>query len=141
MGHSLLNCNKQLNKWKPGQSNKCPSCFQTENIFHLLFSCDIVKNVWNTVQMCVNFDISWKIILVGFFHEINNKTIMYNNLISFIAFKIYKYKMYSRVKNERETAFGLQNYMKKHTFLYFCTLKNTNTSFDCKIFEKISEHF
>ena len=37
---------------------------------------------------------------------------MYNNLISFIAFKIYKYKIYSRVKNERETEYGLRDYIK-----------------------------
>ena len=42
---------------------------------------------------------------------------MYNNLLSFIAFKIYKYKMYSRVKNERETEYGLREYLYK--LLYF----------------------
>ena len=66
------------------------------------------------MQVCVGFDISWKIILCGFFHEVNKKTLTYNNLISLIAFKIYKYKMYSRVKNERETEYGLREYMKKH---------------------------
>ena len=87
----------------------------------------------------MNFDISWKLILCGFFNEVNKKTIMYNNLISFIAFKIYKYKMYSRVKNERETEYGLREYIKKHTYIYYCTLRNTNIDFDCKIFDKISK--
>ena len=32
--------------------------------------------------------------------------------LSFIAFKIYKYEMYNRVKNVRETEFGLREYMK-----------------------------
>ena len=137
--HNLLNCNKQLSKWKVGQSNECPNCSELENIFHLLYSCDIVKHIWHVVQVCVSFDISWKIILCGFFHEVNKKTLTYNNLISFIAFKIYKYKMYSRVKNERETEYGLREYMKKHSYLYYCTLKNTNIDFDYKIFEKVSE--
>ena len=62
---------------------------------------------------------------------------MYNNLISFIAFKIYKYKMYCRVKNQRETEYGLREYIRKHTYIYYCTLKNTNI--DCNIFDKISK--
>ena len=47
--------------------------------------------------------------------------------------------MYSRVKNERETEYGFREYMKKHSYLYYCTLKNTKIDFDCKIFEKVSE--
>ena len=43
--------------------------------------------------------------------------------------------MYNRVKNERETEYGLREYMKKHSYLYYCTLKNTKIDFDCKIFE------
>ena len=47
--------------------------------------------------------------------------------------------MYSRVKNERETEYRLREYMKKHSYLYYCTLKNTKIDFDYKIFEKVSE--
>ena len=74
------------------------------------------------MQSCVNFDISWKLILCGFFTEVNKKTIIYNNMISFIAFKIYKYKMYSRVKNERETEYGLREYIKKNIHTYIIVL-------------------
>ena len=55
--------------------------------------------------------------------KLTKKNIMYNNLISFIAFKIYKYKMYCRVKKQRETEYGLREYIRKHTYIYYCTLK------------------
>ena len=53
------------------------------------------------------------------FNEINEKTLILNNFICFIAFKIYKYKMFCRVTNEKETLFGIQNYIKRQTKLYY----------------------
>ena len=47
--------------------------------------------------------------------------------------------MYCRVKNQRETEYGLREYIRKHTYIYYCTLKNTNIDFDCNIFDKISK--
>ena len=64
---------------------------------------------------------------------------MLNNFISFIAFKIYKYKMFCRVTNEKETLFGIQNYIKRQTKLYYYTLLKTDVKFDCKTFDKMSE--
>ena len=42
--NNLLNCNKQLSKWKRGQSNECPNCHFTENIFHLIYFCETFGN-------------------------------------------------------------------------------------------------
>ena len=33
----------------------------------------------------LKFDLSWKHIVVGFYHEINEKTIIFTNLISFLS--------------------------------------------------------
>ena len=52
--------------------------------------------------------------------------------------------MISEINNwscdERETEYGLREYIKKHSYLYFCTLKNIfKHFFDGEIFEKVSE--
>ena len=41
----------------------------------------------------MNFEIKWKHIVIGFYHEDNIKVKTLNNLISFTALKLYKYKM------------------------------------------------
>ena len=69
--NNLLNCNKQLSKLKRGQSNECPKCHLAENIFHLIYLCEIGRNIWQFAEIILNFDITWKLILCGFFNEIN----------------------------------------------------------------------
>ena len=64
--HNLLNCNKQLSKWEVGQSNECPNCSELENIFHLLYLCDIVKHIWHVVQVCVSIFHGKKYYVVSF---------------------------------------------------------------------------
>ena len=47
--------------------------------------------------------------------------------------------MNCRVENQRETEYRLHEYIRKHTYIYYCTFKNTNIDFDCNIFDKISK--
>ena len=48
----------------------------------------------------LKFDVSWKHIVVGFDHEMNEKAIKFTNLISFLALRIYKYKMRCRIEKK-----------------------------------------
>lgn len=49
-----------------------------------------------------NFEISWKHIVVGFNHGMNEKTILFTNLISFVALRFYEYKIWCRLNKEKE---------------------------------------
>lgn len=58
------------------------------------------------------FDASWKTVVIGFYFEKNEKTLFLNSLISLIACKIYKYKMYCRIENKEEKPQEICNHIK-----------------------------
>ena len=60
----------------------------------------------------LRIDIKWKHILLDFFNESSNKVIFLNNLISFTALKIYKYKMFCRLEHLDETEYNIRIHLK-----------------------------
>jgi hypothetical protein len=59
---------------------------------HLIHLCANVKHMLDIISKIVKFDIKWKYIFIGFYHEHNKKIVILNNFISTIATVIYKYK-------------------------------------------------
>ena len=97
--HGILN-NLSVNKWNKNVSPLCEKCLCIEDVKHLLFDCQLTKYIWQVISIYFNFEITWKIIVLGFYNEINSKTIRLNNIISFVSYKIYKYKMKCRLLQE-----------------------------------------
>lgn len=60
--------------------------------------------------------IKWKLVIIGFYNENNPKVLFYNTIISYLAFKIYKFKMGCRMKNESQDGLKLKQFVK--TSLY-----------------------
>lgn len=73
----------------------CTFCKLKEDIKHLLYNydCEIVKPIWEKTSSFLKFTVTWKIIVLGFYNEVNEKTLVLNNLIAFVAYTIYKYKV------------------------------------------------
>ena len=72
----------------------CSVCFTHVEISrHLIYECKNVAQIWKIVSASLNFDVSWKHIILGFYLENNKKVRTQNNLISYIACRIYKRKM------------------------------------------------
>ena len=90
--HNLLSYRKNLFKWKKEPSEKCDICAETEDIRHLIFDCRNVSYIWNMITLVCKFNIKWKHVVISLHFEFSQNTYMLNNLISFIALKIYKYK-------------------------------------------------
>lgn len=90
-----------------------------------MFDCDNVLEIWNALNVYTKIDIKWKHVLLGFFHEQNKKIVSLNTLISFIAYIIYKYKMYCRVHSLEETNYNILNHVKVSTVFYASVLKVT----------------
>ena len=90
-----------------------PYCDTEESIEHLIFNCNLSKDIWRYTSDKVHFDITWKIIVIGFYSECNNTTYTFNNIFSFIAFKIYKYKMKCRILNEDMSTNNIRLFLKK----------------------------
>ena len=102
--HNLLCNNLLISKWDKTITNKCKQCRDDiENAKHLIFDCSNVQHIWKIASMCIKFTISWKHVVIGFYLENNELSKMYNYFISFIAYRIYKCKMYCRVVQIIET--------------------------------------
>ena len=72
----------------------------------------------------------------GFFHERNRKTKSLNLLISYIAYRIYKYKMYCRLNSFDETCYNIFQHVKFSVMKYAKILKNLNVLAEYRLFEK-----
>lgn len=48
----------------------------------------------------LKFTVTWKIIVLGFYDEVKEKTLVLNNLKACVAYTIYKYKMKWRFHDE-----------------------------------------
>ena len=94
--HGILNNNAYVSKWNKDVSPLCEICKDEENIKHLLYDCKIIKTIWEKVSSFLKLDVTWKIIVLGFYAEVSDKTLLLNNLIAFITFSMYKYKMKCR---------------------------------------------
>ena len=55
--------------------------------------------IWNIVSATLYFDVSLKHIKLGFYYENTQKVRTLKNLISYIACRIYKRKMFCRQEN------------------------------------------
>lgn len=66
--------------------------------------------------MCtiLHFDIMWKHVIIGFYNENNLKVQFLNNIISHVAYRIYKFKMLCRFEEKNETSQYLNEYVKNY---------------------------
>ena len=125
--NNLLSNNLFQSKCFKDISNKCNSCpNDTENSKHLILDCSNVIDVWNLVSSLLKFKISWKHIVIGFYEETNNKTSALNTLISFIAYRIYKFKMLCRLNDKNETQERIKQHIKYELLTYHKVLQKCN---------------
>ena len=141
--YKLLNnllCNKLfLSKWK----NTSPMCIicpdAIENTKHLIFECVNIQNIWKILSVAIRFDIQWKHIVIGFCLENNEKVSIFNSIISFIACRIYKFKMYCRLELIDESEYAIQCHLKKQLLFYHNVLKLRQLYNHAKYFVDIAD--
>lgn len=56
----------------------------------------------------------WKHVIIGFYYENNRKVQFLNNIISYVAYRIYKFKMLCRFEKKNETSQSLSEYVKNY---------------------------
>lgn len=105
--HNLITCNKYVSKWKTDLDKNCINCNLEEDVKHLIFDCYIFQPLWKKISEVLNVNVTWKIIVVGFPAYCNENTFVLNNVISFVAYKMYKYKMKCRVLSENVSYNGI----------------------------------
>ena len=115
-------------------------CNDTEDIKHLLYDCIHVLYVWKMLSLVLSSEVQWKHVILGFYFQQNSKLFFLNTVISFLAFKIYKYKLYWSLQNKAEQESMLMSYV-KNILINNCAvlLKFSNTmSYKVKI-ERLAE--
>ena len=86
----------------------------------------------------MGFTIQWKHVVVGFFLENNEKIHLFNNMISFVACRIYKYKMYCRLEGMNEHEIGIRQNIKQNVIFMKNVFKYSENSKHEKLFRKLS---
>ena len=136
--HSLLSNNLLISKWDKTITNKCKLCRdEIENAKHLIFDCGNVQHIWKIASTCINFTITWKRIVIGFYFENNELSTIYNYFISFIAFRIYKCKMYCRVVQVKETNDYVIRSIKEYFSEHCQVLKRLRRTKEQKLFHHL----
>lgn len=109
--------------------------------FRLIFECVKVQHTWKIVRNIFGFDVKWKQIVIGFYSVRNETTAMYNLLSSFVALKIYKYKMLYRLENIVETSKGIVCNLKlcihKYLQILHCIGNSRYYSFFKRLLDKL----
>lgn len=95
--HNLLTTNLSVSKWDKNINGNCNNCNMPENIKHLIFECDLLMPLKRKISLILNIDVTWKLIVIDFIFTCNKYTFILITTLSFIACKIYKYKMKCRI--------------------------------------------
>ena len=69
--HGILNNNLSVNKSNNNVTPLCEKCICIEDVKLLLFDCRLTTFVWQVIGLYFNFEITWKIIVLGFYNEIS----------------------------------------------------------------------
>ena len=64
--HNIIPCGMVLSKWKPGIDRTCKCCNTLETTKHMLYECERINQVWQTLSSVCNMSITWKNIACGF---------------------------------------------------------------------------
>ena len=61
---SILVCGQKVNKWGKNVSAECAFCTESEDIWHMLYSCPSVKHVWSVLSNCLKLNIMLKHVIL-----------------------------------------------------------------------------
>ena len=82
--HNILACNNLLSKWVTDNDGRCEICQEKDDIYHLIFKCDLAQMVWNLISIKTNTIINDKDVIFGTCDS------NFNYCLSFTAFSIHR---------------------------------------------------
>ena len=88
----------------------CNDIEDRNTLFFLLYA---FLFVWNTLIVILSFYIQWKFVILDFSFEHELQIMFSQYCYIFLAFKIYKYKMYCRLENKVKVEILFVSYVKK----------------------------
>lgn len=91
--HNLLPNNLFVSEWNKNIDKYCTYCRELENTKHMIFECLLEENIWKIVSAILKINIARKDFVLGFIYNENQSSVVFNNVVSFIACKFFEYKI------------------------------------------------
>lgn len=113
----IVPCNFWLKKCKLKESDLCDVCGQVETIEHLFFECDRVSTIWSLIETHFKIKIRLKHLILGYYNQMNNFTMLLNYLIAIVLFTIYKHWCINRENENHFTNCLLKKEIKTELIL------------------------
>ena len=141
--NNTLVCKKYLSKWNKNISENCDLCNVEHNVLHMLFECKYSKVVWQMVERWLCQSIKKEDIFLGF--KMNNKAYEFciNNIVSEIAYFLYKYWLLCHKDDIAENMQTFRNYAKRECLsrykIYSCVSKYNLSKYWKELYEKCNE--
>ena len=89
--HNILPCGKVLSKWLKNCTENCLDCGQIETTEHMLFGCQRLEDIWESISDIIKVNIKWKNIVCGLPSSDDSKNVRFINLlISMVSYSIFK---------------------------------------------------
>ena len=119
--HGILVCGNYLSKFVNNMNRNCLFCNQQATIVHMLFKCEAVTHIWDTIKTILGININVKEIILGFRGN-NNDQLDINTCITLVKFAIYKFelKCFSNqaIKNVQHLEFYVTTQIANHMSIY-----------------------
>ena len=117
--HNIIPSGYVLSKWNKNINANCNICNTAETTLHMLYECKKISKLWIIVSQCLGIDIKWKQIVIGFpLCEDSEKICIYNNVITIVAYCIFKDNMYCKYNDVKQSYTNLFIRVKKDLYYY-----------------------
>jgi len=103
----------QLNKWNKDINKDCELCMVPDNIVHVISECIIVRDVWKTIEKNLRCKLKTSNIILGInaCRDSTNICKPKEEIVSYIAYFLYTYKMNCKNKKSIYSKGNLKSYI------------------------------
>ena len=140
--HNILPSSALVSRWNSKVT--CKNCNVLDDTEHMLYNCNLVKDIWSISSFFSNIQLKWNHLSVGYktFFEGN---IIYdiNLFISIICYAIFKYSMTCKCNNKIQSGTGVKhavaNDIKKHILSQKYLKRPYISTYLCKLMTKVAK--
>jgi hypothetical protein len=112
--HGILVCGNLVSKWDSDIDKNCDICNQKETIEHMIWLCSIARFIWNLISNALDLLINDADIIIG----VKNCNEL-NEVLSIIAYTIYKYRLQSWENGFIRTKSGAKLLLRSDLLYYY----------------------
>ena len=105
--HNILPCSAAVAKWNKNVLSTCSYCNVRDDICHMLYSCQLIMQLWQMFSSVMQIRVEWKHLVLGYkVYEDGKVYKEINFLLSYICYSIFKYTIGCRINNNIQTKSG-----------------------------------